>query len=776
MSWNEIRTRTTQAMNKRWDATVYRLPRWSRARRAVNQESGGHFFFSPEELSVRLRLIEDRLPGCVARNLSEAERICRHQFDLLGYNGLDYAGEIDWTFDAVHKKRAPRRAWYNVPYLDFAAVGDAKVTWELNRHQHLVILAKAYCFSGEERFFRELVAQWYDWQKANPYPLGINWASTLEVAFRSLSWLWVMHLVGDHPGAQASFRRDLKSALNFNARYIERYLSTYFSPNTHLLGEGVALFFLGLLLPGDRQSERWRHRGWEIVLHGAERQVLSDGMHFERSTYYHVYALDFLLHARILAAANGLTIPLELDTALRTMLDALCLLTRGCGASCLGDDDGGRVFDRGRNQREHLLDPLATGAALFGSARYKSLVRELPEETIWLLGGKGLESFDRLAPQALPLKSAALTESGLYFLASATPVAQQLTVNAGSVGSRGGGHSHADALSLQLFLNGECFLVDPGTFAYVSGGRERSAFRSTAAHNTLRVDNCEQGVEGGPFPWRSLPSVSVSEWVSGTEFDLITARHSGYERLADPVVHTRSVFFRKGHFCFVLDGASGTATHQLELAWHLYPRLRLVEHERGLLFGGGSCAVGLITPAEAGWSRALEEDWYSPVYGAREKSAVVRLRTSTRLPTDFATVLQFLPPTSRELGTLTRLHDTTAQGPVRAYRLLAEDRSGCLFFAQPASGWQVGEFASDARFVYYETDVSGGRRLFLTGGSYLKLGSCFSLSSKPAVERCEVVDGPEGLRVQATGEMAAVGRLLDFDRALHNSATQPISG
>jgi uncharacterized heparinase superfamily protein len=775
MSSDEIRTRTMQGLNKRWDAAVYRLPRWMRAQQTVSASgTSGRFFFSAEELPARLQLIKDRLPGCVAAHIREAERVCHHRFDLLGYSELDYGGEIDWTLDAVHGKRAPRCAWYNVPFLEFASVGDAKITWELNRHQHLVSLAKACRFSGEERFLRELVAQWYLWHNANPYPLGINWASTLEVAFRSLSWLWVMHLVGDHPAAQKSFRRDLKNALFFNARYIERYLSTYFSPNTHLLGEGVALFFLGLLLPRDRQSERWQRRGWEIVLRGAERQVLSDGMHFERSTYYHVYALDFLLHARILAAANGVTIPLELDTALRKMLDALCLLTRGGGPSCFGDDDGGRVFDRGRNHREHMLDPLATGAALFGAGKYKSLVRELPEETLWLLGGTGLESFDRLEPQAQPLESAALTESGLYLLVSETPVVQQLTVNSGSVGTRGGGHSHADALSLQLSLNGECFLVDPGTFAYVSGGRERSAFRSTAAHNTLRVDNCEQGVEGGPFPWRSLPGVSVTQWVTGKEFDLVSARHSGYERLADPVVHARSVFFRKGHFCFVLDVLTGKAKHQLELAWHLYPRLRLEEQEHGLLLRGSSCTVGLITSAETGWSRALEEDWYSPVYGAREKSTVVRLRTSTRLPGDFATVLQFMPPKPAELGVLAQLHGSSPPSPVRAYRYLAEDHSCYLFFGQSASGWELGEFASDARFVYHETDFCGDKRLFLTGGSYLKLGTFFTLSCQQAMDRCEIVDGPEGLRVDATAEVTCRGRLVDFDQALDSSAKQQI--
>src|SRR5208283_5236598 len=75
--------------------------------------------------------------------------------------------------------------------------GDHKVTWELNRHQHLVTLAKAGLLSGNDndKYVRELVAQWRSWIKANPYPLGINWASTLEVAFRSLSWIWVDQLL-----------------------------------------------------------------------------------------------------------------------------------------------------------------------------------------------------------------------------------------------------------------------------------------------------------------------------------------------------------------------------------------------------------------------------------------------------------------------------------------------------------------------------------------------------------------------------------------------------
>jgi len=56
-------------------------------------------------------------------------------------------------------------------------------------------------------------------------------------------------------------------------------------------------------------AQRWQKLGWQIVLREAERQVRPDGMHFEQSTYYHTYALDFLLHSRILADLNGVAVP-----------------------------------------------------------------------------------------------------------------------------------------------------------------------------------------------------------------------------------------------------------------------------------------------------------------------------------------------------------------------------------------------------------------------------------------------------------------------------------
>ena len=317
-------------------------------RRYQHAHTHYHLVMSPAEIGTRVeqsfsrrwsnppacRLIPSSstpaFPEPPPYSVEQAEKICKHRFDLLGYKDLDYGTPIDWHFDPVHNKRAPRKPWHEIPFLDFDRIGDHKVIWELNRHQHLVTLAQAGLRD-------ELVGQWTHWQRENPYPIGINWASTLEVAFRALSWLWVRHLIGN-------FHPDLLSALHLHGWYIERFLSTYFSPNTHLLGEGVALFAIGTTCPQIADAPRWQVLGWKILLQQAEAQVRPDGFHFEQSVYYHIYALDFFRFARELAAKNGIAIPESFDRTIARMSDALAAISQAGRPPNFGDDDGGHVI------------------------------------------------------------------------------------------------------------------------------------------------------------------------------------------------------------------------------------------------------------------------------------------------------------------------------------------------------------------------------------------------------------------------------------------------
>src|SRR5579862_3034510 len=418
MNPKEVADRLRQQATARWDYLRYKAGGSFERSFDLKEELKAstrrkpQFFFSADSIPQLCTRLRERLPKETDRIIERAEWICQHRFDLLGYRDLDYGTEIDWHLDRVHGKQAPRKPWFKVHYLDFAEVGDSKVTWELNRHQHLVTLAKAFRLTGEVKYSTELFRQWKHWHRENPYPIGVNWASSLEVAFRSLSWLWVYFLMAGSEVVPGEFHSELYRSLAVSGRHVEKYLSTYFSPNTHLIGEGAALFFIGTLCPELQRAAQWQALGWTILQGEADRQVRSDGLHFEQSIYYHVYALDFFLHATVLASRNGIAVPAQFERTVELMLEALCVLGRAGPVPRLGDDDGGRVFDGQRNRSEHVLDPLATGAVLFGRGDFKSVAAQPNEEIIWLLGDSGLAEFNRLPSVAVASGPNAFQDSG----------------------------------------------------------------------------------------------------------------------------------------------------------------------------------------------------------------------------------------------------------------------------------------------------------------------------------------------------------------------------
>ena len=757
MSKNELVDRVSQQVHARVDAfrashghdftqiTLTEIP--------TGQQ--GKFFFSTREAGAIADFLKTRYPSVAANIVAGAEKALQHRFDLLGYEGLDYGPEIDWHLDIVHQKRGPKKPAFRVRYLDFAEVGDSKITWELNRHQHLVTLAKAYRLTDDPRFAREIVEQWKSWHSANPYPIGMNWASSLEVAFRCLSWIWVFYLIEGTAEMTAELRAEWMKALALSGRHIDTYLSTYFSPNTHLLGEAVALCFLGTLFPQLPRAKRWKERGWSVILNAAKTQVRPDGFYFEQSTYYHVYTLDFFQHARVLAAANGVPIPPQFDSTVIKMLDALCLLGRAGAVPGTGDDDGGRLFDPRRNRAQHLLDPLSTGAILYQRGDFKFLAGSPREETIWLLGAAGVAKFEEVRSYEPSGASTGLRESGLYLMAD-PDTGQQLVIDAGPQGPGTAGHGHADALSIHLATGGTTFLMDPGTLEYVGETfADRNFFRGTAAHNTLRVDECDQAEGVPPFAWRELPNVSAEQWVVGQRFNLFVGRHDGYRRLASPVLHERWVFHYKSQFWVVRDVAKGEGKHQLELSWHLGPSLSPTS-AKDYVFGVRQDTLGLISAEGHGWSQSAQRGIWSPAYGRQERTMVITFGKAADLPTEFVTLL--LPNAGERIGRLERIQ---SEPRVRAYRYVRDGEEHWFFFSEPGCAWRAGDWASDAYFLYWSYHRREARRsLIFCGGSRADLQGRRIVAGDAILASVEVVElggkaemfasDPQHVRIEST--------------------------
>ncbi len=761
MNGAELLTRARQGFLKRWDSAAfhrYRSPSKFVPHADLLGNDSARFFFSSEEIPQLVRLISNLLPDQPLRITDQADRICQHRFDLLGYENLDYGFVIDWHLDAVSGKRAPRKSWFKIPYLKFSEVGDHKVIWELNRHQHLVTLAKAYCFTGNGRYVQELCAQWYHWNKENPYSVGINWASSLEVAFRTLSWLWVRQLLANCPALPVHFQSDLLGALARNGRHISRNLSTYFSPNTHLLGEAVALFFLGTSCPQIRSASDWQKTGWEIILAEAGRQVLQDGMHFEQSLYYHVYALDLFLHSRILANRNGRTIPVSLDRTIEEMSEVLCGLGQAGAPPRIGDDDGGRVFDAARNRAEHMLDPLSTAAALFGRADFKASSRGLCEETLWLLGAEGAAKFAGLSATRPIVTSRAFESSGIYVMASGDPRAQ-VVARAGPMGALRAGHSHCDSLSLQLSIDGQEILADPGTFQYVSDAGVRDDYRGTAAHNTLRIDGLDQAETGDSFSWNSPPAVRIEHWILGQTFDLLAARHSGYQRLAAPALHRRWIFHLKSRFWFVLDAVEGDGRHLLEVFWHLAPgfvwQTQAGNSVLAVNGAGDEAALTVLSPEGCAWSRAIRQGWHSPAYGRKTESSVLNFRKETGLPASFATMLFPGEELSARLVAMQPARGEDLRSNVIGYRCEHPGETHFFFFAEPGQHWICQGWAGDAAFLYCRMNSrSELLHSILCDGSFVEIDGSRVLATRRRVKHYEWVGATDSSRAWCSDEEA----------------------
>jgi len=594
-------------------------------------------------------LVTERAPDASRAVVESAGKVCLGRFDLLGYRALSFGDPVDWRLDPTAGVRAPLVHWSRLDPLDPARVGDSKVVWELNRHQWLVGLGQAYRLTGDESYSEAFVRSVGEWIEANPGGRGINWASSLEVALRLISWCWALFLFRGSPRLAVPVVARMVEGIGAHAARVERYLSRYFAPNTHLTGEALGLVYAGVVFPEFPRAEEWRRQGMRILTEQSDRQISDDGVYFEQSTCYQRYTAEIYLHAMILAARNGLFFPSAVTARIQSLLDFLLWVRNPDGSMpMIGDADGGWLLPLTPRAPDDLRGVFSTAAAWFGRSDYAWAAGGNPApETLWLLGRRGLEAFQALeaSPPARNPSRAFVKGGHAVMRTGWASDAHHLILNVGPIG--GCGHGHADLLSVQCAVFGTPCLVDAGTYCYTPDLSWRDFFRSTAAHSTVTVDGLSQAVPAGPFRWEARPRARVRRWRSNERFDFTDAEHDAYRRLGDPVVHRRRVLFVKPRYWVVVDDLDGAAEHRLDLRFQFAPMEVSVDPAlwaraprrdgRGLLVRPFTTVV---LKAEV---REGEVDppagWVSPDYGQRRPAPLLVYSTVTCLPLRIVTLL-----------------------------------------------------------------------------------------------------------------------------------------
>ena len=660
--------------------------------------------------------------------IERANGIIEGRFSLLGFSDLSFGNPPDWHLEPVSGKRAPLRHWSRINYLDASLAGDKKIIWELNRHQYFSTLGRAYWLTDDEIYAETFCAHLESWMQENPPKLGINWASSLEVSFRAINWLWALHFFKESTHlTSALYLRALKF-LYLHATHLETYLSTYFSPNTHLTGEALGLYYLGTMLPEFKDAARWRERGQAILLNALDFQIRPDGVYFEQSSYYHRYTADFYTHFYLLSRTNGETAaPVHIEK-LKALLDHLMYITRPDGTSPLfGDDDGGRLVHLDERAPNDFGSALATAAALFARGDYKYVARDATEETFWLLGSEGLKAFDELQSEKPRDESRAFTASGYFVMRDGwTRDSSYLIVDCGPHGAVNHVHAHSDALSFELAARGRTLLIDPGTYTYTGSAEMRDHFRSSAAHNTLTVDGESSSVPAGTFNWHGVANSTLRRWITHRRFDYFEGTHDGYARLSQPAAHTRAILFLKDDYFVMRDLVESEGAHQYDLHFHFgadagspslgmgdegetSPMLRVSLNEQDGLdifaFGGQ-------------W--AEREGWVSPCYGQRLRAPYFTFSATAEGEREFVT---FMIPHANSRSLKTRAYERRATGG-RSLEMHLPDSRDILMLGDVVGGVvESNDLVSDFAWTWarFTSDGAHLEELLLIGGSHFSL-------------------------------------------------------
>jgi len=492
--------------------------------------------------------------------ICQANSIGEHRLSFFDLQDKYLGDPIDWNRDHKSAIAAPMRFAPAIDYRNFNVTGDCKFVWEPNRHHQFVTLARAYQASQDVGYGQAVAQQLDSWLKQCPFGMGMNWRSGLELGVRLINWTWAYDMIRDSGLISGQLLHRFLQSVYLHMWEISRKYSAGSSVGNHLIGEAAGVFIAGSYFSNLKNASRLRDQSREILCDQIIRQSYPDGGPVEQAMGYHLFVLELLSLAGIVARKTDQQLADDYWNRLEKMFEFLQAFCQG-GAKLpmLGDCDDGYVLDHGcGDQRVRWL--MATGAELFGRNDFE-------------------KSPDCRHEQ---LTSRAFPDTGYYLLQHGSG-AQRISVvfDCGPLGLEPlAGHGHADALSLTLRAFGLDVLIDPGTYDYFTYPQWRQYFRSTRAHNTITIDGQDQSEMMGPFMWSSKARAQCMTWQPNSTGGKITSRHDGFRRLGDPVVHQRTVELDGPNRQLVIDdNIVAKARHEIALYLHIAENCTVIAEE-----------------------------------------------------------------------------------------------------------------------------------------------------------------------------------------------------
>ena len=265
----------------------------------------------------------------------------------------------------------------------------------------------------------------------------------------------------------------------------------------HILGNHLLENAFSLLMGGHAFNNiNWQQKGKDILYKELEEQILDDGAHFELSPMYHQ-----LMLFRVLELIDWYQKANNIDVGfLQFVKNKAGLMLGWLTQVTFANGNIPHVND--------ATDGIAPSTDQL--LQFAQLLNIKP--TIYSLKGSGYRKFENENYECI--------------------------VDVGQIGpSYQPGHSHADTFSFIVNYNNGEFLIEAGTSTYQLGAK-RTFERSTAAHNTVVIQNKDQSEVWSGFRVGKRANVNILKDTHA----IVSAEHDGYKD-AFKVTHNREFEF-----------------------------------------------------------------------------------------------------------------------------------------------------------------------------------------------------------------------------------------
>ena len=509
MSPDEMRCRTSKVLNKRKERKRLRTNQGQRSIATISAAdlTNRCLQFLPGCCSADLASLSSEYSGLFSRlqqrKQANAEEILHGRWRMLGHS-FDLTGAVHWHDDPRTNYRWESKFYADLPLYNLAGETDVKYPWELSRHQFLCELSSNYVLNGCEdsaNRVRELLLDWID---ANPLYVGVNWTSSLEVAMRSISWIWAIAGLASWEAWQDDDFAKIQASLWDHGQYLKDNFSHYSSPYNHLIGEATGLLCVAALFPDNPTSEKWRNSARKVLLDSGPVQFYQDHFCVEQAVGYHYYTLGFLMTAWLAAKSTGQSLD-ELTPIIHSGFKTGAAFRRPDGTwPPIGDLDSARALPVHPENYWHFDSLQNLAAVLLDDPSLK--IGDVPgEELFWLAGTDGVSKWHQMETDT-PLPSKHLLADAGYAIGAEDQ--DWLLFDAGSIAhglfpdaTPSTAHGHADTLQLLYHCNGQSVLEDCGMPFYGGDPDWVTYFRSPAAHNTVQIEDANFVKRAGRLAW-----------------------------------------------------------------------------------------------------------------------------------------------------------------------------------------------------------------------------------------------------------------------------------